>query len=248
MAMCAIPQGKALAIIKSKLRSRKSRLNALILAGNSLHFATGVSICNERSSTARPGGARFVVTGWRSINSICMIRFFRRFIGVLVLDRAAFEDVEADRHASTQAALVLLLVCLAGGLAGRGLGLFGVAGFVAGAAASLGAFAVWAAIVTTLGTITMPERQTSSNFRELLRVLGFASAPGVFVAFAAMRAAAPVVFAIVMTWMIAAAVVGVRQALDYRSLPRAIAVCVIGWLLSFGIVSAVLMLFSTTVS
>jgi hypothetical protein len=183
-----------------------------------------------------------------SLGTRYMTRFFRRFIGVLVLDRVAFEDVEADRHAAAQAALVLMLVCLAGGFAGRGLGLFGIAGFVAGAAGSLGAFAVWAAIVSTLGTITMPERQTSSNLPELLRVLGFASAPGVFIAFAAMRSAAPVVFVIVMAWMIAAAVVGVRQALDYRSLPRAIAVCVIGWLLSVGFVSAALMLFSTNVS
>ena len=56
------------------------------------------------------------------------------------------------------------------------------------------------------------------------------------------------IMTIVMAWTIAAAVVGVRQALDYRSLPRAVAVCVISWVLSFGVVMAALMMFSQTVS
>jgi hypothetical protein len=43
-------------------------------------------------------------------------------------------------------------------------------------------------------------------------------------------------------------VVGVRQALDYRSTTRAIAVCAVSWLLSFGVVFAVLMMFSRSVS
>jgi predicted MFS family arabinose efflux permease len=33
-------------------------------------------------------------------------------------------------------------------------------------------------------------------------------------------------------WMLAAMVVAVRQALDYRSTGRAIAVCVLGWALA----------------
>lgn len=177
-----------------------------------------------------------------------MTRFFTRFVGVLVLDPAAFEEIEAHPHAAMQSVVVVMMVCLAGGLAAKGLGLAGLSGFVTGTIVSLGAFLVWAAVVTSLGTATVPEKQTSSNLPELLRVLGFASAPGVFVAFAAMPAVAPVVTVIVMAWTIATTVMGVRQALDYRSLPRAIAVCVVGWVLSFGVVFAALMMFSSTVS
>ena len=32
-------------------------------------------------------------------------------------------------------------------------------------------------------------------------------------------------------WVLIATVVAVRQALDYRSLPRAVGVCLIGWIL-----------------
>ncbi len=85
-----------------------------------------------------------------------------------------------------------------------------------------------------LGTNALAEPQTKSDLPELLRVLGFATAPGVFLALAGMPAAAPVVLVVVAPWMIAAAVVAVRQALDYRSTARAIAVCVAGAVLSFG--------------
>jgi len=177
-----------------------------------------------------------------------MTRFFSRFMGVLVLDPLAFEEIEANRHAAMQSVIVVVLVCLAGGLAAMGLGLAGLSGFVVGTVVSLGAWLVWVSVLTALGTIAMPERQTSSDIPELLRVLGFASAPGVFIALAAMPPAAPMIMTIVMAWTIAAAVVGVRQALDYRSLPRAVAVCVISWVLSFGVVMAALMMFSQTVS
>ena len=186
---------------------------------------------------------------WHSVcSSIGMTRFLTRFVGVLVLDPAAFEEIEANRHVTMQSVIVVLMVCLAGGFAAKGLGLVGLSGFVTGTIVSLGAFLVWAATVTTLGTITLPERQTRSDLPELLRVLGFATAPGVFVAFAAMASVTPLVMAIVMAWMIATAVMGVRQALDYRSLPRAIAVCLVGWVLSAGAVFAALMMFSTSVS
>jgi hypothetical protein len=177
-----------------------------------------------------------------------MTRFFMRFVGVLILDAATFEEIEAHRRSAMQSVIVVVMVCLAGGFAAKGLGVVGAAGFVTGTLVSLGAFLVWAVVVTTLGTMTVPEKQTSSDLPELLRVLGFAAAPGVFLAFAAMPAVAPLVMMIVMAWIIAAAVMGVRQALDYRSLPRAIAVCVAGWLLAAGVVFAALMLFGANVS
>jgi hypothetical protein len=177
-----------------------------------------------------------------------MALFFRRFIGTLVLDASAFEDIEADRHAGMQSVLVVLAVCLAGGMAATGLGLTGPAGFVTGAVMVLGAWLVWVAIINTVGTVVLSEPQTRTNVRELLRVLGFAAAPGVFLALAVLRPAAPLVFAVVAVWMIAAAVLGVRQALDYRSTTRAAAVCAIGWLLSFGIIAGFALLLSRPVS
>ena len=169
-------------------------------------------------------------------------------MGALVVDASAFEEIEADRQAAVQAVAVVAMVCVASGLGAMGPGAVSLSTFTTGALVALGAWLVWAAVIITLGTVTVPEPQTRSNLPELLRVLGFASAPGVFIALAAMRSAAPFVLVVVTTWMIAGAVIGVRQALDYRSTPRAIAVCAVAFLLSSGVVFAALMIFSTKVS
>jgi hypothetical protein len=176
-----------------------------------------------------------------------MTLFFRRFVGVLVLDAGAFEDIEADRRAGMQSVLVVVAVCMAGGFGALGLGTVGLNGVVVGAVMMLGAWLVWVGIIATVGTVTLPEPQTSTNVRELLRVLGYAAAPGVFLAFAAMRSAAPIIAVIVAAWMIAAAVIGVRQALDYKHIGRAIAVCTIAWLLSFGMIVGAALIFSRPV-
>lgn len=177
-----------------------------------------------------------------------MVRFTRRFMGALVLDPATFEDVEADRHAGGQAALVVLLSCAATGLAAIGSSSMTLTTFAAGMAMALGAWAVWALLITTLGTHLLAEPQTRSRPTELLRTMAFAAAPGVFMGFGAMRSVAPFAFAIAVTWMMAATVLAVRQALDYRSLGRAVMVCVAAWLLAFGIMAAAGMLLARPVS
>jgi fucose 4-O-acetylase-like acetyltransferase len=177
-----------------------------------------------------------------------VVQFTRRFMGALVLDPATFEDVEADRHAGLQAAIVVLLACAGGGLAAVGSSSMNLATFVAGMAVTLGAWVVWALLITTIGTHLFPEPQTSSRYGELLRTMGFAAAPGLFLAFGAMSSVAPFAFAIASIWTIAATVLAVRQALDYRHLGRAVMVCVLAWLLTFGITAGAGILLTRPVS
>lgn len=177
-----------------------------------------------------------------------MAMFTRRFFGALVLDPATFEDVEADRHASGQAAAVVLLACVAGGFAAVGSAAMTLPSFLLGMAATMGAWVVWAFLITAIGTRVIPEPATSSRPGELLRTMGFAAAPGIFYAFGAMQAAAPFALVMASVWMIAATVLAVRQALDYRSLSRAIVVCVAAWLVTFAIVAAAGMLLARPVS
>lgn len=176
-----------------------------------------------------------------------MITFFGRLLGALALNAAAYEDIERDRGSGMQSVIVVVAVCAAGGVGAMGLGLVGVSGFITGALVMLGAWLVWVAAIATIGTTSLAEPQTRSGANELLRVLGFAAAPGVFVALAAVRPTAIVVLSIVVVWMIAAAVLAVRQALDYRSTGRAAAVCIIAAALSLAIMVGVAMLFSQRV-
>src|SRR5688572_2454396 len=172
---------------------------------------------------------------------------FRRFIGALALSPGAFEDIEADRFADLQSMIVVGVACLAGGFGAVGFGAVGPIGFATGAVMVLGAWLVWVGVIASSGTAAVAEPQASSSLTELLRVLGYAAAPGVFLACAAMRSAAPIVIVIVAVWMIAAAVVGVRQALDYKRTTRAVAVCAVAWVLAFGTMATVAMILSQPV-
>ena len=174
--------------------------------------------------------------------------FLRRFIGALVLDASIYEDIEADRSRGLQSLLVVAMAAAGGGVGVVGLGLTGPAGFLAGAVIVLGAWLVWIIAISVVGTIALPEPQTRSGAGEVMRTVGFAMAPGVLLAFAAMRPAALPVFVIVAVWILAAMVLAMRQALDYRSTARAIAVCVVSWLVAAGLVAAVATLLTQRVS
>jgi hypothetical protein len=177
-----------------------------------------------------------------------MAIFLRRFIGALALDASIYEDIEADRGAALQSLLVVVMAAVGGGVGVVGLGLTGVAGFMAGMVVVLGGWLLWITFTSALGTITMAEPQTRSSTSEVMRTVSFAMAPGVLLAFAALKPAAPAVIAIVLAWIIAGSVVAMRQALDYRSTGRAVAVCVASWLIAVGLVAAVAAMLTRRVS
>jgi hypothetical protein len=160
--------------------------------------------------------------------------FLQRLIGAAALDAAIYEEVEADPSATGQAMAVVVLSSVAAGIGARGFGssfssvaFFGVVALLA--------WATWALVMFEIGSRLMPEPETRTSPGELLRTLGFAATPG----FAALLGAVPGVttrvFVLVWIWMLLAMVVAVRQALDYRSTAKAVAVCLLGGILAAAI-------------
>ena len=159
----------------------------------------------------------------------------QRVIGALALDPAIYEEVEADPSATGQALWIVVLSSVAAGVGSRGLGGTTFSGVVFITTVSLVAWAAWAVVVFEVGGRLMPEATTRTDVGELLRTIGFASAPGLLRVLGVMDAATIPVFAVTSVWMLAAMIVGVRQALDFHSTGRAVAVCVVGWLLALTI-------------
>jgi hypothetical protein len=85
----------------------------------------------------------------------------------------------------------------------------------------------WAGIIYFVGT-RMGTAQTKTDMGELLRVIGFASAPGIFRILGVFGVLESFIFIGTAVWMLAAMVIGVRQALDFLSTGRALAVCAVG--------------------
>ena len=174
--------------------------------------------------------------------------FPMRLIGAMALDPITYEEVEADKSATGQAFLVVLLSSLAAGIGARGLGGGSLQSVVFISGISLVAWAAWALVTWEIGHRLMPTSETRGDVGELLRTIGFSAAPGMLRVFGVVPGASVAAFAITAVWMLVAMVVAVRQALDYTSTARAVAVCLLGWTLAIGIAVALGLVFGPTLS
>ncbi len=158
-----------------------------------------------------------------------MSSFIDRMVRAAKLDTSLYEEVEADTGATLEAMAVVVLAGVAAGVGTLTRG--GVEGLVWGTAAALISWFVWAYLTYFIGTRLLPEPQTSADAGELLRTIGFSSAPGIIRVLGLIPGISSIVFLVAGVWMLVAMVIAVRQALDYTSTWRAVGVCVIGWLI-----------------
>jgi len=158
--------------------------------------------------------------------------FLQRLVGAAALDVAIYEEVEADQTATAQAFATVVLSSLAAGIGLRGVGPYTVGTIAVVSTIALLSWAAWALLTCQIGVKLLPQPQTQSDVGELLRTLGFATAPGFLRVLGVIPSVTIPVFAVTAVWMLAAMVVAVRQALDYQSTGRALAVCGVGWVLA----------------
>ena len=155
-----------------------------------------------------------------------MTSFVERVISAAKLDVNTYEEVEADKTATGQAMAVVVLAALMSGVAE--LGSNGFAGMIAGTIVALIGWFVWAFLTYIIGTKLLPEPETKSDVGELLRTTGFAQAPGILYVLGGVPMVGIALSFLIWCWSVATFVVGVRQALDYKSTGRAVAVVLIG--------------------
>jgi len=161
-----------------------------------------------------------------------MASFQDRVVGVLRLQAATFEDVEHDPTALSQSAIVVLAVAVAGIIASIGWG------FYPGAATATIVFgligwAVSSAVVWLVGTRLMPGKNTEADYQQILRVVGFAQAPGLIGILGIIPFLGWIFRFVAWVWTLIALVIAVRQALDYDDTVKAVIVCVIAWVIMF---------------
>lgn len=172
----------------------------------------------------------------------------QRLIGAAALDVAIYEEVEADPTATSQAFLIVVASSAAAGIGARGLGEVTFGSIVFFSSVALVAWAAWALVIFEIGSRLMPDPETRVDVGQLLRTIGFAATPGLLRVLGIMPAVAVPVFAATSVWMLLAMIVAVRQALDYHSTARAVAVCVLGWALAITIAVVLGLVFGPTVS
>ena len=158
-----------------------------------------------------------------------MASFQDRIIRAAKLDVHLYEEVEADKGAMGQAMGVVVLSGVAAGIGS--IGTSGMAGILFGTITALVSWYIWAYITYFIGTKLLPEPQTKADHGELLRTIGFSSAPGLLRVLGIIPFFQGIIFLISGIWMLVAMIIAVRQALDYKSTLRAVGVCIIGWII-----------------
>jgi len=162
--------------------------------------------------------------------SVVTSTFLHRLIGAAMLDRATYEEIEADSSATSQALAVVVLSSVAAAVGAQAMngGVATITFFAGVSVIALIAWATWALLTFEIGGRLLPTPDTRVDPGELLRTLGFAATPGLIQVFAVVPELKAPVFAIAVVWTLAASVVAVRQALDFTSTGRALAVCALG--------------------
>ena len=175
------------------------------------------------------------------------MELINRMIRAARLDVSLYEEVEKDVKATDQAILVVIIASICAGIGmaigGQMTGGLGglVFGLVVGAITSLIGWFIWSFITYFIGTRVFKGPKTKATYGELLRCIGFSSSPGVIRILSFIPILGGVITFVAMIWSLVAMVVAVRQALDF-STGRAIATCLVGFIVLVVISAAVAML------
>ena len=156
--------------------------------------------------------------------------FLNRFFRAIKLDVSLFQEIIEDPKTFSQALIVVLIYSMtsAWGTFGR----TGAVGNNIGMITTLLGWYVWVFSTYMVGARMMPEAGTEPDRKTILRVIGFACAPGILRILGFIEGLGLIVIFIALSWMVAAATVGVKQALNYESTARALGVCIIGLIIS----------------
>jgi hypothetical protein len=159
-----------------------------------------------------------------------MASFQDRVLGAIRLNPQTFEEVEHDQTATTQAGLVVLAAAVSAGIATRSVSML-----LGGVVLGLIGWVIVSFLILVIGTRLLPGRNTEADLGQLLRVVGFAQAIGLFSILAIIPYLGDIIRIVVNVWILVAFVIGIRQALDYDDTLRAVIVCVLAWAVSVAI-------------
>ena len=145
-----------------------------------------------------------------------------RMRGAAALDPATYNEVENDLQATGQAGIVVAIVAVCAAIGGAGHGGLGIIGGLVGALLS---WALGAAVAYFIGTRVFGGTAT---WGEMLRVLGFAQAPGVLFALGIIPGIGGLILFLVGIWVTVARYIAIREGLDLATWPAFFAALISG--------------------
>jgi hypothetical protein len=152
---------------------------------------------------------------------------YERLSGVFRLNANTFEEIEHDESATSQAAIIVVVVALLAALGSGFLASFGEGNFLTSFLSTLVwtilGWIIWSVVTYFVGTTFFRGQATVG---EMMRVIGFAFAPQIL-------SIVPCIGGLVGgIWSLVAGFVAVRQGLDLDDLKAALTI-IIGFLVYF---------------
>lgn len=164
----------------------------------------------------------------------------QRMIGAALFNADTYEEIEADPGAIGQAILVVIIVTICGTVGGVIAGLIGDAspvklllGIIAGLVFGIVRWAIWVSVLSLVGGMMLRTGSTQTSWAEIGRVVGFAYTPGILSIFSFVPFIGWLFPLVAWVWTLAAVTMAVRQALDFESTGRAIAVVLLSAVIGF---------------
>lgn len=134
-----------------------------------------------------------------------------RMFQAMTLNEDVFQETEKDKHATGRARLLFGIAIFAAGFGALGAGV--ITAFWQIAFAAAGWFA-YAAIIYGFGTTVAGGRKTPTTFRFLVRTLGLAAAPGIFLALGIIPVYGAIPVLGVYVWVFLTTVHAISPSLD----------------------------------
>ena len=137
-----------------------------------------------------------------------------RLRGALMLDARTYREVEQDTNANGQAALTVVLAALATGI-GAILSRDLIQNSIGVVLSSVLQWIVFSFVAYYVGASLFSTGQTSVTPGQVLRTIGFAQAPKLFMVLGIIPLLGWIVGLIVFFWFLAAAIMALREAFEF---------------------------------
>ncbi len=161
-----------------------------------------------------------------------MRQYFIRFYRAAKLDVTFYQEIAAEPALLNQAWITVLIYAML-----SSWGSFARAGAVGsniGMVSALIGWYIWVFSSYFVGTRFLNEKPMNverSDRKTVIRAMGFACAPGAVRLLGIIPGLGMATLVLSSIWMIAAATIAVKVALNFESTARAAGVCIIGWII-----------------
>ena len=160
--------------------------------------------------------------------------FFDRMIRAARLDKKLYEDVVVDHDYLNQSIFIIVLSSFSAGI--TRIATDGISGFILGTVIAFFCWLLWAYLSFFISNLLIPVKEKGIELKEVLRITGFASTPGLIRALGIIPGLLNICFLISSIWMLITMAFAIKHAFDFETI-RSVGICLVA-----GVIQAIIII------